>query len=755
MKAHRLKLSTLNVLHAIALLAMATPFAVQADPTTDLGTVSAQANGAAQSNAEAAKKTATTAAPTQASLKATQPQSMISQSFIEDSVSPVSDYSAIAALSPSVTGGSSSNGPGLGEAKNSMRGFQDGEFNMTFDGIPFGDTNGPTHHSTAYFPAGIIGSVVVERGPGNASNLGQATFGGSINLFSKPLAAEQTISPTYSYGSWNTQLMGLRFDSGVLDKYGDAQFALNYQKQTSDGYRTYSAVQAENYMLKAQKPFGNSTLVTLFLDHNDNWYYQPDKDNGLTAAQVAQYGKNYVLSNDPTKANYYGYNRADKNTNMDYLRLQSDLGAGWGIDDTLYYYDYDNHTLASNKGNDPTAGLSSVKLANGSTLANQMAGYIKINAYQVTGNIFKATKKLAPGLLRVGLWLEHADTQRSTYDYNLLNMTPNYDQAAVAGVYSGINNVKYDQDSGWNQYQPFAEFEWAATDRLTVTPGIKYMNTDLSIDAQVNQSSRISQHISKSFNDTLPFLTANYRLSPTWSSYFQFAKGMLVPDISYYQSNAADLSDIKPQTSTNYQLGAVHKSDRITFDADLYYINFHNKFAVSPDSPDSNDPIYYNQGGVTFKGAEAEGTYAFGNGLAVYANASYNQARSKETGLSIAYVPTNTSALGLIYKSGDWSDSLVYKRVGQQYALDDNGYQMNSYGSTDLHVSYTFKHPGLGAKTLKAQFGIYNLFNQQEVIKVKPKNTTVGSANYGLPNSGDTSLFQPERSYSVTLKAEF
>ncbi|MBI3727272.1 MAG: hypothetical protein HY254_02940 [Burkholderiales bacterium] len=32
----------------------------------------------------------------------------------------------------------------------------------------FGDTNNPTHHSTSYFPARIIGGMVIERGPGNA-----------------------------------------------------------------------------------------------------------------------------------------------------------------------------------------------------------------------------------------------------------------------------------------------------------------------------------------------------------------------------------------------------------------------------------------------------------------------------------------------------------------------------------------------------------------------------------------------------------
>ena len=40
---------------------------------------------------------------------------------------------------------------------------------MTFDGIPFNDTNDPTHHSWVFFPAQTIGSTVFDRSPGSAA----------------------------------------------------------------------------------------------------------------------------------------------------------------------------------------------------------------------------------------------------------------------------------------------------------------------------------------------------------------------------------------------------------------------------------------------------------------------------------------------------------------------------------------------------------------------------------------------------------
>ena len=80
-------------------------------------------------------------APVTASLQTTEPQSIISRSFIEDSLPATADFNQIALISPSVSNTGAANGVGLSESKAQIRGFQDGEYNVTYDGVPFGDTN--------------------------------------------------------------------------------------------------------------------------------------------------------------------------------------------------------------------------------------------------------------------------------------------------------------------------------------------------------------------------------------------------------------------------------------------------------------------------------------------------------------------------------------------------------------------------------------------------------------------------------------
>ena len=111
---------------SMAMLSLASsPFAMaQSAVPTDLGTIGASTAAGAYRPAEAAKGTASAIAPTQSSLQATQPQSIITREFIELSVAPTAEYSRIVNIAPSLSG-DSANGPGLSETKTTLRGFKD------------------------------------------------------------------------------------------------------------------------------------------------------------------------------------------------------------------------------------------------------------------------------------------------------------------------------------------------------------------------------------------------------------------------------------------------------------------------------------------------------------------------------------------------------------------------------------------------------------------------------------------------------
>lgn len=125
--------------------------------------------------------------PILASLTTFEPQSIISRSIIEDSVPATSDFSDVVRLTPGASGTGNGSCTGLSESKIVLRGVQYGQTNITYDGVPVGDSNDPTHHSTAYFPNGTYERVIVNRRPSHATDLAPSSYGDNIHIISREL----------------------------------------------------------------------------------------------------------------------------------------------------------------------------------------------------------------------------------------------------------------------------------------------------------------------------------------------------------------------------------------------------------------------------------------------------------------------------------------------------------------------------------------------------------------------------------------
>jgi len=227
--------------------------------------------------------------PTQGSNAATQPQSIIGNLYLQENLTPTADYVDAISISPSIST-VTPNGSGLMEAAAvSMRGFQDGQYNVTFDDIPWGDSNDFTHHSTSYYTNRDTSSIVVDRGPGTASTLGNATFGGTIAVDSALTSSTFGIEPFLSYGSWNTEVEGATINTGRIDQTGGTTALINVQNSTSDGYITDAGQRRQNVFAKVVQPIGDNTTLTFVGMYNKvHQYVSP----GATRAQIDQYGPN-------------------------------------------------------------------------------------------------------------------------------------------------------------------------------------------------------------------------------------------------------------------------------------------------------------------------------------------------------------------------------------------------------------------------------------------------------------------------------
>jgi iron complex outermembrane receptor protein len=692
-------------------------------------------------------------APSQGSLVATQPQSIVSGDFIQNNDAPAANYTDIIKFTPSVWT-VDPNGPGLMEnLGTSIRGFQDGQFNVTFDGIPWGDSNDFTHHSTSYFMAQDIGNVVVDRGPGNAGTVGDATFGGTVYVQSADPKKAQGLTTLLSYGSFNTRLVGVRYDTGEISDWGGTRGFISLKNLASDGYLTNANLDRSNAFLKVVQPVNDSTDITLVSNLNK---LRQNPPVGATPNQLSQFGVNYGYNTDPASQGYFGYNLDRITTDYEYIGLNSKV-AGWTFDNKLYTYAYyhDGFNGLDVGGSLPNGVVDVGDIPNGTVNQNgtvnpnNVPGQILTNNYRSVGDIFRVSHDLGPGEVQAGGWFDHQSNLRELVEVDYSNnLAYNYDMPA-----GPVPESPYTDRLQHNQLfsrQAYLQYQWHVIPDLDVTGGVKYVNFERVIVSPVNQGTELPLDYSQTWTRELPSVDAHYKLADNWSAYAQYAKGFLAPNLNILYVVDPAKNTVNPEGTTNIQAGTTWVGQALTVSADVYTINFSNEIASHTIN---NFKQFYNLGAVKYKGVEAEATYIVGAGFSLYANASYNDARLVSDQTWVPLTPDKTAALGVLYNQGPLQGSIIEKYVGRRYGDAENYYPLGGYGSADAAIDYTFGPWGSTVKTTKLGVTLQNLLNRRSIYDLAGYSSSTSTA-FGA--NGVPLLFTlPGRSAQVTVTASF
>jgi len=710
-------------------------------------------------------------APEGNTLDATAAKTEISGAFIHNFMTPTADFAEVVNLAPG-TFSLSPNGIGLGQGKTFFRGFSDGEYTMTYDGIPFQDTNTPTHHSWVNFPGMWLGGTDFDRSPGQVSEFGPSNFGGSINLLSKEIQPDMDVRGTISYGSWDTRLLSLDFDSGRFGAGDKNSLFLNVHQMESDGYQTFNYQKRDAGQGKYQYRLSDRTSFYAYGSEVDIWTNTPNTTNP-TSAQVAQFGDNFLLESNPgtpTAPNplYYGYNYYHVQTDFEYAGITSDLGGGWRLDDKAYTTRYWNK---QNYQNGATVSLTAAK----------PSGVDKLNGYRHAGDTLTVSKETKWGTFRTGTWYDWAYTDRYQIPENI-----------VTRVDTPFGN--FHEHYITETVQPFAEYEWHVAPKLVITAGVKDAAYKMDLNQYQDNGKTVgclggvltSQPVTSipfcvggvqfvthriTYNNVLPNLTARYRLQSHWSAYAQWAEGSQVPPSAVFDvTGGTVLSPPKSTVAKTYQVGSVLKFNRFTLDADAYYVHFQNGYDSYID-PTDNEPVYVATGPSNTKGVEAESSIAIMHGLSLYVNGSLGSAKYAggpnypNGGEWVANTPKNIEAATLLYQHANWDIGLIEKRVGTYYNDNatltyningikipypvDQAITINPFSLTNFFFNYTIKNASW-LRGSKIGFSANNLFDSHNIVGITPFTAPTTTVAYA-PNPGDQLNLLPGRSVMVTL----
>jgi iron complex outermembrane receptor protein len=719
---------------------------------------------------------AASTAPSGNTLEASSARTEITPEFIKNFMSPIADYAEIVNYAPG-TFSLNPNGIGLGQGKTFFRGFQDGEYTMTFDGIPFEDTNSPTHHSWANFPSGWTTGVDFDRSAGLASDIGPTNFGGSIHLESPQLFPDPDILGTISYGSWNTRLLQLDADSGFFGPDKKSSFLMDIQQLLSDGYQTDNFQKRVAGYGKYQYRFSDRTSLTLYGGLVDIWTNTPNTTNP-TAAQVAQYGDNFLLqgneflSTGAPNPYYFGFNFYHVQTDFEYAAYNTDLGNGWKFDTKAYTTRYWNK---QNYQNGASVSLS----------LNKPSGVDKLNGYRHAGDTVTLSNTTRWGIFRTGAWYDWAYTDRYQVPSNIITWQdtplPNFHEHFIT-----------------QSFMPFAEYEWHPFQRFVITAGIKAADYNMTLNQYQDNGKTVgclgglasTDPVTKApicigggafathsinWNNWLPNLSTRYFFRSNWSGYAQFSEGSVIPPSAAFDTlNGNPTTPPKPQLAKTYQIGSVIKFRRWTLDADAYYVHFQNAFDSYTD-PTTNELVFIPSGPLNTRGIEAESNIIVGWGFTLYLNGSMGSTKYQEGngfpngGLWEANAPKNVETIALFWRRKNWDVGLLDKRVGTMY--NDNGslteivggvplpipvnqaITINPFTLVNFNVNYTVKNQ-TWLRGSRIGLAINNLADSHNIVGITPFTAATTAAAY-VPNGGDQLNLLPGRSVMVTLTAGY
>ena len=187
-----------------------------------------------------------------------------------------------------------------------------------------------------------------------------------------------------------------------------------------------------------------------------------------------------------------------------------------------------------------------------------------------------------------------------------------------------------------------------------------------------------------------------------------------------------------------------YQGQHLALGADVYLIHFMN-FINSTGG--GNNKVFFNQGGVIYKGIEGDATYTFDSGFSLFANAGLNKVNATGTNSYIAEAPQFTANGGVIYDKNGVYASVIDEVTGGEYgnaAADATsntrvpGQWYDPYNIVNLAVGYTFNNLAPHLSQIKVKLNADNITNQQQIIFDDGDNALGQGLYYTLPG---TSVF--------------
>ena len=625
------------------------------------------------------------------------------------------------------------------------------------DGIPASTPDG--QGGTGLFDLASASRIEVLRGPFSA--LYGNHSGGVVQVFTEDGPENFTITPSYQFGSYGTSRTGLKFG----DTVGNFNYTASVSHFRTDGYRAYSESDKDQANFKAKWRLSDNATLTVV----GNYMHQQGQDPlGLTFAQLNDSRRQQGTANrnnagNPATASFYGTRRSLENTQGGAV-FEAQLTERDSLRAMFYLGNRNNEQyLALNAGTQDNVTAS---------------GGVSAFDRDYWGTNLRWTRKYEKVTFSLGAEYERADEHRRGYR----NGETKSVAQALSTVFGFRGDLKRDENNIAEQSGAFFQGEWAATDTVLLSGGLRYTKLDFKsrdhfvcngpCSGSTGGGVNPDDSGSVSYSDWTSAVGAVWKVTQTTNLYANAGRSFEAPtliELAYRPDGGSGLNfDLKPSTSNQYEVGVkTFLNDSTRLDAAVFYIDSSDELVIR--SNENGRAVYQNAGDTSRKGIELAIDSRLTQNVGAYGSMTLIDAKFEDSfdtclvaqcpsvqnplvavgaGNKIAGIANKSFYGEVTYKHDPWGfkSALEYRASGRMFGDDTNDVRVGGYGVAAIRAGFTQK---VGGWTLNEFARIDNLFDKDYVGSVYINAGSALTGRYYAPAAERTWLIGLSASYSM------
>jgi len=249
----------------------------------------------------------------------------------------------------------------------------------------------------------------------------------------------------------------------------------------------------------------------------------------------------------------------------------------------------------------------------------------------------------------------------------------------------------------------YIQDEFRLTDKLTITPGVRYDYYKRDIHFEPTDMSPVARELEGSFSDVSPKLGINYAWTPDLSTYFSYGHAFH-PAMGMICMQSPRTVELDPESADNWEVGikSMWFDRKLMLNSSFWYMRRYDAVTYTPDPDIPGMWMPVNAGKEEILGVELETKLDLSDwldGLEVFANYTYTETEWLDyvtfgkdyTGKEDINQPKHLLTVGIeyIHKPSGLGGGLTWHYVGSQYYDEANTFKLTDYFTMDARLSYT------------------------------------------------------------------